>query len=86
MQRLLADGRPDMSREPETLEYARGFFLLPGVKKEDVGKPRGESTGEEDLVMAGKTYHAMWYETKGRRRLVLRRREPGSRMRCRDGC
>ena len=37
VRRLLADGTPDMSKELETLEYARGFLLLPGVKKEDVG-------------------------------------------------
>jgi len=44
----------------------RAFPLLPGVKKEEVGRPRGAlGKGEEKLDAAGKTYETRWYDTKG---------------------
>lgn len=52
---------------PQSLEYARKFFLLPGVKKADLGKPQGAvAEGEQTVKVAGKEYKAKWYDTKGR--------------------
>ena len=53
--------------QSQKLEHRRDFPLLPGVKKEDIGKPAGTSkNGEETIEVAGKAYKAMWYEGKGR--------------------
>jgi hypothetical protein len=46
-------------------EYRRMFPLMPGVKKEDVGRPKGLSKDEESLEIAGKTYRTRSYESKG---------------------
>jgi hypothetical protein len=52
---------------PQEFTYRRQFILLPGVRKEDVGRPVGAlDKGEEMLELAGKTYKAQWYDTKGK--------------------
>jgi len=52
---------------PERFEIRRMFPLLPGVKKEQVGKPSGAvAKGEETITLVGKEYKAQWYDTKGR--------------------
>jgi hypothetical protein len=52
---------------PQKLVYRRAFVLLPGVKREDVGKPDGSiARGEESLKLAGKEYKAQWFDSKSR--------------------
>ena len=51
---------------PQEFEYQRMFPLLPGVKAEDVGKPKGViASGTETIEVAGEDYEADWYETAG---------------------
>ncbi len=51
---------------PQRFEYRRVFPLLPGVKKEDVGKPKGViAEGDETVEVAGKSYAAHWYDARG---------------------
>jgi hypothetical protein len=53
--------------DPQSFTTRRMFPLLPGVKKEDIGKPRGATeSGEETVELAGKAYKAQWYGSKGR--------------------
>jgi hypothetical protein len=53
--------------QSQKLEHRRDFPLLPGVKKEDIGKPVGASEkGEETIKVAGKDYKTQWYVTKAR--------------------
>jgi hypothetical protein len=57
----------EVKNAPQRLEIRRLFPLLPGVKKEDVGKPSGAiAKGEETISVAGKEYKAQWYDSKGR--------------------
>lgn len=57
----------EVEQSPTTAQIKREFFLLPGVKKEDIGKPQGVlKEGEETLSVAGGKYKAHWYNTKGR--------------------
>lgn len=50
--------------EPQDYEYKRKFPLLPGMKKEDIGKPSGRiASGEEPITVAGKPYKAQWYDS-----------------------
>lgn len=50
---------------PETVSHRRMFPLLPGVKREQIGKPTGVlAQGEESVTIAGKTYKAVWYDSK----------------------
>lgn len=52
---------------PSRREIKREFFLLPGVKKESVGKPAGIlKEGEETIRVADRDFKARWYDTKGR--------------------
>ena len=52
---------------PQKLEHRRDFPLLPGVKKEDIGKPPGASEqGREAITIAGKKYACQWYDIKAR--------------------
>lgn len=45
--------------------YKKKFPLLPGVKKEDIGKPSGRSeSGEETIKAAGMEFKAQWYISK----------------------
>lgn len=51
---------------PQRFTHRQTFPLLPGVKKEDIGKPSGAiDRGEEALDVAGKSYKSRWYDTKG---------------------
>ena len=59
-----ATGRVVENR-PERLEQQRMFPLFPGVKPEDIGKPRNASVkGEEALPVLGRELKTVWYETK----------------------
>ncbi len=50
---------------PSKYTYSRMFPLLPGVKKEDIGKPSNKiASGEETITIAGKEYKAQWYDGK----------------------
>lgn len=50
----------------QELVIRRAFYLLPGIKKEDLGKPQGAiAQGEETVQVAGKEYRATWFDTKG---------------------
>lgn len=61
-----ATGRVVENR-PERLEQAKMFPLFPGVKAEDIGKPRNASSkGEETLTVLGREFKTVWYETKDR--------------------
>lgn len=52
---------------PITFTIRRRFPLLPGIKKEDIGKPLNPvARGTETVKAAGKEIRADWYETKGR--------------------
>ena len=52
---------------PLRAEHRRAFPLLPGVKKEDIGKPpAGSEQGLETLEVLGKDYETQWYVMKGR--------------------
>jgi len=53
---------------PQRTEHRRNFPLLPGVKKEDIGKPPAEAIekGHEVIKVAGKEYEAQWYVLKSR--------------------
>lgn len=60
-----ATGKADADSAQE-LKFRRMFPVLPGVKKEDIGKPSGSiARGEEAIEVAGKEYKAQWYDTKG---------------------
>jgi hypothetical protein len=51
---------------PQEMEIRRKFYLLPGVKPEDIGKPDGTiASGEETLTLAGKEFRAKWFDSKG---------------------
>ncbi len=51
---------------PQRFEYRRRFPLLPGVKKEDVGTPKGViAQGEETVEIAGKRFRSRWYDAQG---------------------
>lgn len=51
---------------PQEIKIRRMFPVLPGVKKEEIGKPSGAiAKGEETITIAGKEYKAQWYDTKG---------------------
>ncbi len=50
-----------------TYEQRRMFPLLPGIKKEDIGKPLNSSThGEETIKVLGKDVKAVWFDAKYR--------------------
>jgi hypothetical protein len=52
---------------PQEIIIRRPFYLLPGVKKEDLGRPTDVlAKGEETIELAGKKYKAQWYETRGK--------------------
>jgi len=52
---------------PQEIVIRRAFPLLPGIKPEDVGKPRNAiEKGEEAVKLAGKEFQARWYLTKGK--------------------
>ncbi len=52
---------------PQEIVIRKAFPLLPGVKPEDVGKPRNAiDKGEEKLKLAGREFQARWYLTKGK--------------------
>ena len=56
-----------VEQSPTTSRVKREFILLSGVKKEEIGKPRGVlKEGEETLSVAGRPYKAHWCDTKGR--------------------
>lgn len=51
---------------PDKMEQRRKFPLLPGVKKEQIGKPLNPiAQGEETLKLAGREIKTFWYDTKG---------------------
>jgi hypothetical protein len=55
-----------VEQAPTTSQVKREFVLLAGVKKGEIGKPRGVlKRGEETLSVAGRRYKAHWYDTKG---------------------
>lgn len=50
----------------ETYDQRRMFPLLPGVKKEDIGKPiKPIATGEETLKVGDREIKASWSDSKG---------------------
>jgi hypothetical protein len=56
-----------IENRPQRLEHRRDFPLMPGMKKEDIGKPPATSEqGEETIKIAGKDYKTQWYDIKGR--------------------
>ena len=60
-----ADGQTT-ELESTSLEYRRKFPLLPGVKPEEIGRPKGVvASGQETIEVAGEEYEADWYETEG---------------------
>lgn len=55
-----------IENQPQEFTIRREFPLLPGVKAEDVGKPTGIiASGTEEIEVAGQTYQAVWYDSKG---------------------
>src|SRR5262245_16096448 len=57
----LVEGRPDR------FEQRRMFPLLPGVKREQIGKPANAlAQGEETLNLVGREIKTVWYDTKSR--------------------
>ncbi|WP_435011322.1 hypothetical protein P12x_002629 [Tundrisphaera lichenicola] len=52
---------------PEIVRINRKFPLLPGVKKEDIGKPRGASNqGEETIKVGEKEFKSVWFDSKSK--------------------
>ncbi len=52
---------------PQEIVIRRPFFLLPGIKKEDLGRPTDYvAKGEETIEIAGGKYKAQWYDTEGK--------------------
>lgn len=51
---------------PQTFEYKRWFLLLPGVRKEDIGRPEGkkENQGEETLNLADRAFKTVWFQIR----------------------
>jgi hypothetical protein len=51
---------------PQELVIRKAFPLLPGIRPEDVGRPRDAvEKGDETLKLAGREFRARWYVTKG---------------------
>jgi hypothetical protein len=56
-----------VANPPQTSEIRRAFFLVAGVKPEDVGKPeKAIAHGEDPLQLAGRVFKAQWFDVKGR--------------------
>lgn len=52
---------------PQIYEQPRMFPLLPGVKKEQIGKPsNAQAQGEETVTLVGREIKAVWYDSKAR--------------------
>lgn len=51
--------------QPQVFNYKRKFPLLPGVKAEDLGKPRNAiDQGKEVIEAAGQQFETVWYDSK----------------------
>ncbi len=49
----------------EPYELIRKFPLFPGVKRDQIGKPTNAlASGTETLTLAGRTWDAVWFDTK----------------------
>ncbi len=56
-----------VTNSPQEFTIRRAFPLLPGIKKEDIGRPNDAlEKGDETLKLAGKEFKAQWYTFKGR--------------------
>lgn len=54
-----------VTNPPQRLEYRRMFPLLPGMKREQIGRPSGVvASGAEEITVAGRAYRAEWYDSK----------------------
>lgn len=61
--RSLPDAKPQVVEDT----IRRAFPLLPGVKPEDVGKPRNAiAEGEERLKIGDQEFETVWFDVKGR--------------------
>lgn len=57
----------EVTHAPQDFTINRAFFLLPGVKPEDVGKPTNAlAQGEETLELAGRSIKTVWFDTRGK--------------------
>lgn len=51
---------------PDRYEQRKMFPLLPGVKREEIGRPsKAVEQGEETLSLVGREIKTFWYDTKG---------------------
>ena len=56
-----------VKNDPQEIVIRRPFPLLPGVRKEDLGRPTDfTEKGEGTLQVAGREYKSQWYSSKGR--------------------
>lgn len=56
-----------VTNPPQEFTIRRAFPLLPGIKKEDIGRPNDAlEKGDETLKLAGKEFKAQWYASKGK--------------------
>lgn len=60
-------GGEEFTYPPREVTHKRMFPLLPGVQREDIGKPSGTiASGEENLEAAGGPIPTSWFDSKGR--------------------
>lgn len=56
-----------VTNPPQEYTIRRAFPLLPGITKEDIGRPMNAlEKGTETLKLAGTEFQAEWYATKGK--------------------